>query len=260
MFSLASAQPFVRVRGVSKVFPVPARGWLGFLRPPERVVALRDVSFDVDRAEIFGLLGENGAGKTTILHVLAALVSPDEGEVTIGGFDARARSPQTRRLVGLCTSADRSFYYRLTLVENLQFFGSLVGLSGRCLSKQIDQMLELVDLREFANRTYGRCSSGMRQRANVARAMLGDPPLLLLDEPTRTLDPVHAQALHRLIRERLVTGLGKTIVLATNVLDEAWQLCDRITVLKEGQIIAMRRPGAVARPRVEDLFGSFASV
>jgi ABC-type multidrug transport system ATPase subunit len=243
---------------VSKVFPVPAGGWLGFLRRPERVVVLRDIGFDVARGEVFGLLGENGAGKTTILHMLAALVSPDSGSITIDGLDACARPPKTRRLVGLCTSADRSFYYRLTLVENLRFFGTLAGLSGSELSKKIAETLELVDLREYADRTYGRCSSGLRQRTTIARALIGDPPLMLLDEPTRSLDPVHAEALHRLIRERLVRDLGKTIVLATNVVDEAWQLCDRIAIVKSGRIDAIQHPGTRMRPRIEELFDTLA--
>jgi ABC-2 type transport system ATP-binding protein len=246
---------FLRVHGVSKAFLVSPPGWRKLTRAPERFTVLQDVSFEVAFAEIFGLLGENGAGKTTLLHMLATLVQPDGGSITIAGLDPSAPAAGRRRLIGLCSSADRSFYYRLTVTENLGFFGSLVGLSGQTLARRIDEVMALVDLDEFAERRYGQCSSGIRQRASIARALIGDPPLLLLDEPTRTLDPVHTEAIHRLIRDRLVSVLGKTVVLATNALDEAWKVCDRIAILKKGRIDAIFAPDAVARPRAEELFG-----
>jgi ABC-type multidrug transport system ATPase subunit len=252
---LTSGLAFLRVCGVSKAFPVSPRGWRRFTTPAQRFAVLQEVSFEVAFAEVFGLLGENGAGKTTLLHMLATLVQPDGGSIAIAGLDPSAPAAGRRRLIGLCSSADRSFYYRLTMVENLRFFGSLAGLSGRTLASRIDEVMALVDLGEFAERTYGHCSSGIRQRASIARALIGDPPLLLLDEPTRTLDPVHTEAIHRLIRDRLVSTLGKTVVLATNALDEAWQVCDRIAVLKRGRIDAIFRPEATARPRAEELFG-----
>jgi ABC-type multidrug transport system ATPase subunit len=217
------------------------------------------VSFEVAFAEVFGLLGENGAGKTTLLHMLATLVQPDGGSIAIAGLDPSAPAAGRRRLIGLCSSADRSFYYRLTMVENLRFFGSLVSLSGDTLTRRIEEVMALVDLGEFADRRYGQCSSGIRQRASIARALIGDPPLLLLDEPTRTLDPVHTEAIHRLVRDRLVSVLGKTVVLATNALDEAWQVCDRIAILKKGRIDAIFRPDFTPRPRAEELFGEMVA-
>jgi ABC-type multidrug transport system ATPase subunit len=246
---------FLRVSGVSKAFPTWPQGWRRLTRALERFTVLEDVSFEVEFAEVFGLLGENGAGKTTLLHMLATLVQPDSGSIAIAGLEPSAPAAGRRRLIGLCSSADRSFYYRLTMVENLRFFGSLVGLSGQTLARRIDEVMTLVDLGAFGERRYGQCSSGIRQRASIARALIGDPPLLLLDEPTRTLDPVHTQAIHRLVRDRLVSVLGKTVVLATNVLDEAWQVCDRTAILKKGRIDAIFRPDTTARPRVEELFG-----
>ncbi len=225
----------------------------------QRFIVLQDVSFEVAFAEVFGLLGENGAGKTTLLHMLATLVQPDGGSIAIAGLDPSAPAAGRRRLIGLCSSADRSFYYRLSMVENLRFFGSLVSLSGDTLTRRIEEVMALVDLGEFADRTYGQCSSGIRQRASIARALIGDPPLLLLDEPTRTLDPVHTEAIHRLVRDRLVSVLGKTVVLATNALDEAWQVCDRIGILKKGRIDAIFRPDATPRPRAEELFGEMVA-
>lgn len=258
MDSPARENAFLSVRSVCKTFGVTGAGWLGFLRESERITALRDVSLDVARGQVFGLLGENGAGKTTLLHILATLVWPDSGSVVIDGCDVFRTPSKTKRLIGLCTTADRSFYYRLSLAENLQFFGALVGLSGRALSSRIREVLELVELTPIADRTYGRCSSGQRQRTNIARALIADPPLLLLDEPTRNLDPVHASALHQLVKDRLVRAYGKTVVLATNVLDEAWQLCDRVAVIREGRIGEFYRPSSLARPPIEELFGGVA--
>jgi ABC-2 type transport system ATP-binding protein len=248
----------LRVSNVSKTFSVRPSGWRGLVQKPERIVVLRDVSFHVAPGEIFGLLGENGAGKTTLLHMLATLVQPDSGTVTIEGIDSTRNPMHARRSIGMCGSADRSFYYRLTLRENLRFFGSLCGLHGNALAARIDELLTLVELEKFADRTYGRCSSGIRQRANVARALIADPPLLLLDEPTRTVDPVHAHAIHRLVREQLAGVMRKTVVLATNVVEEAWGLCDRLCVLSEGRLGQVWHPNERAQPSHEELFRELA--
>jgi ABC-2 type transport system ATP-binding protein len=183
---------------------------------------LDGVDFDVARGEIVGLVGANGAGKTTILHSISGLVRPDGGTVQINGSAA------------LCSSADRSFYYRLSMRENLRFFGSLYGLRGRSLTERVESALRLTELEDVANRRYTSCSAGMRQRLTFARALLSDADLLLLDEPTRAIDPLHTQLLHDFIRNELANRQRKAILLATNVLHEAWTLCDRVLVLSDG--------------------------
>lgn len=193
----------------------------GFFRRSRRRV-LDGVDFDVARGEIVGLVGANGAGKTTILHIIAGLLRPDGGTVEIDGSAA------------LCSSADRSFYYRLSMRENLRFFGSLYGLHGRALTDRIDYALRLAQLQDVADRRYSSCSSGMRQRLTFARALLSDADLLLLDEPTRAIDPLHTKLLHDFIRDELANRQRKAILLATNVLHEAWTLCDRVLVLSDG--------------------------
>jgi ABC-2 type transport system ATP-binding protein len=241
----ARQQPMIVVDRLTKTFPTQEglfrRLRRGAARAPSLTV-LDDVSFSVARAELVGLLGVNGAGKTTLLHILATLAYGDRGNVMIGGACARTQPNRVRRMIGFCGSADRGFYYRLSVRENLRFFGALAGLAGRVRDRRIADVLEFVDLTERAQTRYAFLSSGMRQRLAVARALLADPPVLLLDEPTRALDPVHAEALRSFIRTRLVDELGKTVVLATNLLEEARELCDRVAILRDGRIVAFDAP------------------
>jgi ABC-2 type transport system ATP-binding protein len=249
------------VEHVDKSFPV-MHGFGAMLRTvtgqhiPRRQV-LFDLSLRVERGELFGLLGPNGAGKSTLLKLLATLTVPDRGRMTIDGIDVAAEPLEAKRRIALCASDERSFYFRLTARQNLQFFGALVGLSGRPLRKRIDECIELVDLTSHLDRRVGGFSSGMRVRLTVARALLGDPSVLFFDEPTRAVDPVHAEDLRRLIRHDLVEKAGKTVILATNLLEEAWEVCDRVAVVNHGRIVAMGPPrelddelGAVAHYRV----------
>ena len=232
------------IDNVRKSFPieygiVPNVKYLGKI--PRREV-LHGISLRVNRGELFGLLGPNGAGKTTLLKLLCTLTTPDAGTITIDGLDA-ARNPMgVKRRIGLCSSEDRSFYFRITARRNLEFFGALAGITGDRLQQRIVEVMDFVDLRDAIDKKFSGFSSGMRQRLAMARAMLSDPPILYLDEPTRAVDPVHAEELRRLIREVLVDKLGKTVVLATNLLDEAWQMCDRIAIMRRGTLAALGPP------------------
>jgi ABC-2 type transport system ATP-binding protein len=211
-------------------------------RPIERRGVLHDVSLRVDRGELFGLLGPNGAGKSTLLKLLATLVVPERGRIVIDGIDVEAKPLEAKRRIALCTSDERSFYFRLTARQNLQFFGALKGLSGAHLRRRIDECAALVDLTEDLDRRFNEFSSGMRVRLTVARALLADPAILFFDEPTRAVDPIHAQDIRSLIRAGLVERAGKTVILATNLLTEAWALCDRIAVVNHGRIVAVGPP------------------
>lgn len=206
----------------------------------QRTRVLDGVSFEAAPGEIVGLLGANGAGKTTVLHCIAGLTRPDSGIIE---FDGVPRT-DARRLVGLCTSADRSFYFRLSLRANLEFFARLYGLYGTRLKERVDTVLDCVNLREYDAQTYAQTSTGMRQRLALARSLLHDPPVLLLDEPTRAVDALHAARFRAYLRETLVTQQRKTIVLATNLLEEAWSLCDRVVFLSNGRGRAINTPAA----------------
>ncbi len=237
--------PMLTVEHVDKSFPA-AQGPVAMLRSfvggIPRSQVLFDVSLSVARGELFGLLGPNGAGKSTLLKLLATLTVPESGRMTIDGIDVLRDPIAAKRRIGLCTSDERSFYFRLSARQNLEFFGALVGLSGKHLRRRIDECIDLVDLREFLDSRFGGFSSGMKVRLTMARALLADPAILFLDEPTRAVDPVHAEELRTLIRRNLVDGAGKTVVLATNLLEEAWQLCDRVAVVNHGRIVALGPP------------------
>ncbi len=237
--------PMLTVEHVDKSFPA-AHGAAAMLRSfvggvPRRQI-LFDVSLSVGRGELFGLLGPNGAGKSTLLKLLATLTIPERGRMTIDGIDVLRDPIAAKRRIGLCTSDERSFYFRLTARQNLEFFGALVGLYGKQLRRRIDECIDLVDLRAHLDQRFGGFSSGMKVRLTMARALLADPAILFLDEPTRAVDPVHAEELRHLIRHNLVDGAGKTVILATNLLEEAWELCDRVAVVNHGRIVALGPP------------------
>ncbi len=233
------------VEHVDKSFPIaqgPAAMLRSFVHGVPRRQVLFDVSLSVGRGELFGLLGPNGAGKSTLLKLLATLTVPERGRMTIDGIDVLRNPVEAKTRIGLCTSDERSFYFRLTARQNLEFFGSLVGLYGSRLRKRINECIDLVDLRQHLDTRFGGFSSGMKVRLTMARALLADPAILFLDEPTRAVDPVHAEDLRALIRRNLVEGSGKTVILATNLLEEAWQLCDRVAVVNHGRIVALGPP------------------
>lgn len=233
----------IAVERLVKTFPVGhgIATWLRHGGRPPRRTAVDDVSFRVRRGELFGLLGANGAGKSTILRVLAGLMIPDAGTVSVNGHDLGTSSPALRGQIGLCTAEERTFYYRLSARANLEFFGDLAGIHGSALSRRIGEVCALVDLEGSLDRRFESFSSGMRQRLAIARALLGQPDVLLLDEPTRAVDPVHAAAIRAFVR-KLVAEQGKTVVLCTNQLDEAWELCDRIAVLAAGRLATVATP------------------
>jgi len=213
------------------------------LRRAERITALVDLDLEVSAGEIFGLLGPNGAGKTTFLRVLAGLVLPTSGRALVQGVDVARDDRTVKRSIGFMTSDERSFYWRLTGRENLEFFGRLYGLDLGEARRVSASLLGVVEMEPVADRPFMGYSSGMRQRLAIARALLHDPPVLCLDEPTRSLDPIAAKHLRRFVIDRLNREGGKTILLATHNLQEAEELCGRLVVLDRGRVL---RQGSVA--------------
>lgn len=225
----------VRLEGVSKRYVPPWQLW-GGNRQSRSVLALDNVSLTIPQGEICGLLGVNGAGKTTLIKTLAALILPDQGRVEIGGIDLVKFPLQVKRRVGLVTTNDRSFYWRLSSRENLDFFASLHGLSGATKKTRIEELLHLLAIEQMADQQFMTLSTGQRQRLAIARALLSDPAMLLLDEPTTGLDPVAAAAFKTFVRDHLVRRQGKTVLWCTHYLHEAEQLCDRVVLLHQGRI------------------------
>ncbi|MBI2859301.1 MAG: ABC transporter ATP-binding protein [Chloroflexi bacterium] len=220
---------FARTAGYRDLLPFKHR---------QIVTAVDGVSFQIGDGELFGLLGPNGAGKTTLIKLLCGLVLPNSGTATIFGHDIVREEQEVRKLVGLVTAEERSFFWRLTGRENLQFFASLYHLSREQAKRRINELLKLVGLEDKGDVRYQNYSTGMRQKLAIARSFLGEPRVLFVDEPTRSLDPVSAQTIRRFLKERVV-GAGKTVVLATHNLNEAEQLCDRLAIMREGRVMAI---------------------
>ena len=230
------------VEGVTKSF-VKRRSWSEVARRPfhaERVAALRDVSVTVREGEFFGLLGANGAGKTTLMKVIATLMIPDEGRVAVDGADAVRDPVAVRGSVALSLASERGLYWRLDARENLRVFAVLAGVAEGEVSTRIEEALGAVGLADTGLRMVSEFSSGMVQRLLIARALLARPRVLLLDEPTRSLDPITSRDFRAFLRREL-TSRGCAVLLATHNADEAFDLCDRVAVLERGRVLATGR-------------------
>jgi ABC-2 type transport system ATP-binding protein len=204
-------------------------------------MAVNGVSLDVQQGELFGLLGPNGAGKTTFIKLLCTMIVPSSGTASILGNDLHDEQ-RIREMVGLASGDERSFYWRLTGRENLEFFGVLYGLGERAAKNRTRELLSQVDLSDMADRPVRTYSSGQKQRLSIARALLHHPRVLFLDEPTRSLDPTAADRLHHFIRAELLAREGMTIVLTTHRLDEAELLSNRIGIMNRGRLEAVGAP------------------
>jgi ABC-2 type transport system ATP-binding protein len=234
----------ISIRNVSKTYPVPLAGTRRFFRMATRapVEALGGVSLEVGEGEVFGLIGRNGAGKTTLAKIIATLVQPTEGTVFVRGFDSVRDEARVREVVGLASAEERSFYWRLTVEQNLVFFSRLYGLGAREGARRIEELLELFELTDLRRRRFGELSTGNKQRMTVARAMLNSPPVLLLDEPTRSLDPLAAARMRELIGSLARGARPVTILLTSHNLAEVEELCERVAVISRGRIRAVDEP------------------
>ncbi|OFW58049.1 MAG: hypothetical protein A2Y75_12400 [Candidatus Solincola sediminis] len=194
------------------------------------------MSFDVRRGSIFGLLGTNGAGKTTLIKIAYNLLLPTSGSVLVLGANPMQQGIKIRRRMGMVNSEERSFYWRLSGRHNLEFFSSLHGLNHSFAAKRIDELGELLDM-DYLDVPFSDYSSGMRQKAAIARALLHDPEVLLMDEPTRSLSPEAAYPLQDFIRKELVAERGKAVLLATQDMAEAERLCEDVAIIDKGNMV-----------------------
>jgi len=208
----------------------------------DEVRAVDGISFCIKKGELFGLLGPNGAGKTTLIKCISTLLIPDDGSVTVGGYDIYKESLEVRRHIGVLTGGERSLYWKLTPVENLRYFAALYGVPRKSVRKRIDYLLELMGLTEKAGARVEKLSSGMKQKLSLARVLVHDPPILLVDEPTLGLDPYFARFIRGFVKNELNKKLRKTILLTTHYMDEADELCERIAFMNRGKIEAMDTP------------------
>jgi ABC-2 type transport system ATP-binding protein len=243
----ATTVPAVRTEGLTKRYPL--RGLLPW-RPGGYVDALRGVDVTVPVGSVHGIIGPNGSGKSTLLRILATLVLPDGGRAEVLGEDVQARERQVRSMVGLSTGEERGVYWRLTPRQNLEFAAALHHL--RQPEHAIEVALARVRLEPDADRPAEGLSQGLMRRLGLARAVLHEPPLLLLDEPTRSLDPGSKDEFHAVLDELRRTR-ATTIVLTTHDLHEAADVCDTVTVLRDGRVGATVPGGdeAALRPALD---------
>jgi len=232
--------PAVRLQDLHKeyVSPLTMRRLLTFRWTRERVPALCGVSADLEASRIHAFVGPNGAGKTTLLQLVCALLWPTRGRVEVLGADTRTDPGFVRRVVGYCITEPRSFFLRLSGRENLRFFASLHAIAGRARADRVQEMLERMELAAVADRPVLSYSEGMKQRLALARALLPEPRVLLLDEVGRGLDPRLREKVYDLVRRDLVQGRGVTVLMASHNLEEVASLADRVHVMQRGRVLA----------------------
>lgn len=235
----------VAIENLSKTYPTPFPRLRKIFRLADKppVEALRNISFEIETGEIFGLIGRNGAGKTTLTKIIATLIQPTSGRVSVENFDSVTDEVKVRSLVGLATAEERSFYWRLTAEQNLLFFARLYGMSDAAARARIGEIFEQLDLTELAKRKFSELSTGNKQRLAIARAILPEPPILLLDEPTRSLDPLAASDL----RELILSFKDVSILLTSHNLSEVEALCRRVAIISKGEIRAIDTPANLRR-------------
>jgi ABC-type multidrug transport system ATPase subunit len=233
------AEAAISVENLQKSFPPARSGWRAFLQPFEKpsVVALAGMSFEVRPGEALALLGANGAGKSTLLRILATLLLPTQGRAQIAGHDAVLDPRAVRRQLGYHAGSDLGFYSRLTGRENLRFFGRLNHLSNTHAAQRILHLAKQFHLEEALDRQVRTLSSGTVQRLSLARALLHQPRVLLLDEPTRSLDAIAASEFRRFLKSEVLRRGDTSLLFASHTLPEVELLADRIAVIDAGRLL-----------------------
>ena len=217
----------IRAEGLHKTF-VDARG--------EEVHAVRGVSFEAGRGEILGILGPNGAGKTTLLRMLAAIIRPTRGAASVCGFGVVEEPDEVKRRIGFLSGNTR-LYARMTAAETTRYFGRLTGLDDETIRRRTDTIFASLDMEDIRDRRFEKLSTGEKQKVSIARTLIHDPEVLMLDEPTAGLDVIASRAIVSLIRE--AKAQRKTVLLSTHYMTEAEELCDRVALIHEGRFLAM---------------------
>jgi len=221
----------------------------------EDKTALENLTLEVQKGELFGLLGPNGAGKTTTINILCGLIKPTSGAAQILGYDIEKDTQKVKELLGVCIQ-ETAIYPYLTGTENLELFGNLYGIDKKTFRERSKLLLDKVGLTEDAKRITAKYSGGMKRRLSLALALIHDPQVAFLDEPTVAMDPQSRHAVWDFIKEQKVKG--KTIILTTHYMEEAEELCDRIGIIDHGKLIALGTPKELVAKggvkNLEDLF------
>lgn len=219
----------LEVKNISKRFG-------GLFSRSRRVEALKSVSFSVDEGEITAVLGNNGAGKTTLIKIIANLLQADKGFVRIDG-EIMKSSHSLRRNIGYVSSDERSFFWRLTGKENLEFFGKLYGMKNREIKQGLDELFDLFGFDKYSGKLFRDYSAGMRKKTAVMRAMMHRPKLLLFDEVTNSLDIESCGRLKNVVMDYVKEQSGRAAVWCTHRVEEVGQICDKVLEIRTGKII-----------------------
>lgn len=216
----------VEVRALCKVFTDPRQ---------QEIRAVDDVSFRCSEGEIFGILGPNGAGKTTLLRMIATILSPTSGAAFVGGYDVLSQPNEVKKRIGFL-SGSTQLYSRLTPAETVRYFGQLYGMKKSRIEERSRRIFQVLGMERFRDRQWGKLSTGEKQKVSIARTLIHDPSVLILDEPTAGVDVVSSRAIVDFIRN--ARSEGKTILLSTHYMTEAEEMCDRIGLINGGKIVA----------------------
>ena len=216
--------------------------WRIYKSKDRTVEALKDVNLKVREGELFGVLGPNGAGKTTLIKILATLLLPTKGEAYVEGFDVKNEADKIRPLINMVSGGELSGYGLLTVRENLWMFSQFYGMPGKVARKRIDELLDVVGLKDKENAKIRTLSTGERMRMNIVRGFMTDPKVVFLDEPTLGLDVGTSRTIRSFVKNWLKENPDRTVILTTHYMAEAEQLCDRIAIINEGRILALDTP------------------
>jgi ABC-2 type transport system ATP-binding protein len=233
---MANQPESVVVESLSKTYHTRQRK--GIFKSEKRdVQALQDVTLDVQAGEIFGLLGPNGAGKSTFIKILATLLLPSSGQAWINGYHIIKEDNRVRASIGCMLMGERGLYWKLTGRENLDYFGALYHLPLAERKRRTQEIIRLLSLEDIADRTVETYSSGQKMKLAFGKTLINDAPLLVLDEPTNTLDVPSASELRAIVRD--LNRQGKTIIYTTHIMSEAETLCDRVAIIDHGRLLAI---------------------
>jgi ABC-2 type transport system ATP-binding protein len=232
----------IQTINLTKTFKIKTPNSNSIKRKNETIKAIDNLNLNIKKGEILGLLGPNGAGKTTLIKMLCTLLPPDQGTAQINGYDVIKQQMQVKQSLGtLFSVGDRGFFWRLSGYQNLEFFATIYNVPKKMRQERIQEVLRLVDLTSSASNSIQKYSGGMKRKLALARALIADPPILLLDEPTVALDVISSRNIRDFVTST-VKETGKTVLYTTHYIEEAAQICDRIAILQQGKLIAIDKP------------------
>lgn len=203
----------------------------------DKKIAVNNLSLEIKEGEILGLLGENGAGKTTTLRMMATMLKPSEGSIQIAGFDTVKEASKVRENIGILFGGETGLYDRLTARENIEYFGKLYDIEKKILKSRIENMIKVLDMKEYIDKPISKFSKGMKQKTAFARTIIHNPKVLLLDEPTSGLDVTAAIQVHEFIKS--MKEEGKTVIFSSHTMEEVEKLCDRVAIIHKGKLLVV---------------------